>query len=212
MKIIFPIVLLTVILGCTSVPSKAKKVAMNQEIENPQTTDTATFGSGCFWCVEAIFQQIEGVVSVKSGYEGGTSANPTYEEVCTGATGHAEVCQLIFDPKKVNYKTLLQAFWESHDPTTLNKQGGDVGTQYRSVIFYHSAEQKTIAEFYKNELQKSGAFENEIVTTIVPAEVFYEAEKYHQNYFNQNGDQPYCQFVIRPKVEKFQKAFKNKLK
>ena len=141
-----------------------------------------------------------------------TSANPTYEEVCTGATGHAEVCQLIFDPKKVNYKTLLQAFWESHDPTTLNKQGGDVGTQYRSVIFYHSAEQKTIAEFYKNELQKSGAFENEIVTTIVPAEVFYEAEKYHQNYFNQHGDQPYCQFVIRPKVEKFQKAFKNKLK
>ncbi len=185
---------------------------MNQEIENPQTTDTATFGAGCFWCVEAIFQQIEGVVSVKSGYEGGTSANPTYEEVCTGATGHAEVCQLIFDPKKVNYKTLLQAFWESHDPTTLNKQGSDVGTQYRSVIFYHSVEQKTIAEFYKNELQKAGAFENEIVTTIVPAEVFYEAEKYHQNYFNQNGDQPYCQFVIRPKVEKFQKAFKNKLK
>jgi len=185
---------------------------MNQEIENPQTTDTATFGAGCFWCVEAIFQQIEGVVSVKSGYEGGTKANPTYEEVCTGATGHAEVCQLIFDPNKVTYKTLLQAFWESHDPTTLNKQGGDVGTQYRSVIFYHSADQKTIAEFYKNELQKSGAFENEIVTTIVPAEVFYEAEKYHQNYFNQNGDQPYCQFVIRPKVEKFQKAFKNKLK
>ncbi len=212
MKIILPIVLLTVILGCTSVPLNAKKVAMNHEIKNPKMTDTATFGAGCFWCVEAIFQQIEGVVSVKSGYEGGTSANPTYEEVCTGASGHAEVCQLIFDPNKVTYKTLLQAFWESHDPTTLNKQGGDVGTQYRSVIFYHSNEQKTIAEFYKNELQKSGAFENEIVTTIVPAEVFYEAEKYHQNYFNQNGDQPYCQFVIRPKVEKFQKAFKNKLK
>lgn len=204
--------MLTVILGCTSVPTNAKKIAMNQEIENPQMTDTATFGAGCFWCVEAIFQQIEGVVSVKSGYEGGTSANPTYEEVCTGATGHAEVCQIIFDPKKVTYKTLLQAFWESHDPTTLNKQGGDVGTQYRSVIFHHSAEQQSTAEFYKNELQKSGAFENEIVTTIVPAEVFYEAENYHQNYFNQNGNQPYCQFVIRPKVEKFQKAFKNKLK
>ncbi len=212
MKIILPIVLLTVILGCTSVPLNAKKITMNQEIENPQTTDTATFGAGCFWCVEAIFQQIEGVVSVKSGYEGGTRANPTYEEVCTGNTGHAEVCQLIFDPKKVTYKTLLQAFWESHDPTTLNKQGGDVGTQYRSAIFYHSSEQKTTAEFYKTELQKSGAFENEIVTEIVPAVIFYEAEKYHQNYFNQNGDQPYCQFVIRPKVEKFQKAFKNKLK
>ena len=212
MKIIFPIVLLTVILGCTSVPSKAKKVAMNQEIENPQMTDTATFGAGCFWCVEAIFQQIEGVVLVKSGYEGGTSANPTYEEVCTGTTGHAEVCQIVFDSQKVSYKTLLQAFWESHDPTTLNKQGGDVGTQYRSAIFYHSAEQKTTAEFYKAELQKSGAFENEIVTEIVPATIFYEAEKYHQNYFNQNGNQPYCQFVIRPKVEKFQKAFKNKLK
>ena len=138
MKIILPIVLLTVILGCTSVPLNAKKVAMNHEIKNPKMTDTATFGAGCFWCVEAIFQQIEGVVSVKSGYEGGTSANPTYEEVCTGASGHAEVCQLIFDPNKVTYKTLLQAFWESHDPTTLNKQGGDVGTQYRSVIFYHS--------------------------------------------------------------------------
>ena len=212
MKIIFPIVLLTVILGCTSVPSKAKKVAMNQEIENPQMTDTATFGAGCFWCVEAIFQQIEGVVLVKSGYEGGTSANPTYEEVCTGTTGHAEVCQIIFDSQKVSYKTLLQAFWESHDPTTLNKQGSDVGTQYRSAIFYHSSEQKTTAEFYKAELQKSGAFENEIVTEIVPAAIFYEAEKYHQNYFNQNGNQPYCQFVIRPKVEKFQKAFKNKLK
>ena len=212
MKIILPIVLLTVILGCTSVPLNAKKNTMNHEIENPQTTDTATFGAGCFWCVEAIFQQIEGVVSVKSGYEGGTRANPTYEEVCTGNTGHAEVCQLIFDPKKVSYKTLLQAFWESHDPTTLNKQGGDVGTQYRSAIFYHSSEQKTTAEFYKTELQKSGAFENEIVTEIVPAVIFYEAEKYHQNYFNQNGDQPYCQFVIRPKVEKFQKAFKNKLK
>ena len=212
MKIIFPIVLLTVILGCTSVPSKAKKIAMNQEIENPQMTDTATFGAGCFWCVEAIFQQIEGVVLVKSGYEGGTSANPTYEEVCTGTTGHAEVCQITFDSQKVSYKTLLQAFWESHDPTTLNKQGGDIGTQYRSAIFYHSAEQKTTAEFYKAELQKSGAFENEIVTEIVPAATFYEAEKYHQNYFNQNGNQPYCQFVIRPKVEKFQKAFKNKLK
>jgi peptide-methionine (S)-S-oxide reductase len=185
---------------------------MNQEIENPQMTDTATFGAGCFWCVEAIFQQIEGVVLVKSGYEGGTSANPTYEEVCTGTTGHAEVCQIIFDSQKVSYKTLLQAFWESHDPTTLNKQGGDVGTQYRSAIFYHSSEQKTTAEFYKAELQKSGAFENEIVTEIVPAAIFYEAEKYHQNYFNQNGNQPYCQFVIRPKVEKFQKAFKNKLK
>ena len=193
-------------LGCTPNTSTVKANKMEEQI-TAKTTDTATFGAGCFWCVEAIFQQLNGVISVKSGYEGGLRANPSYEQVCSGATGHAEVCQIVFDPKKINYKTLLQAFWESHDPTTLNRQGADVGTQYRSVIFYHSTEQKETAEFYKNELNNSKAFDNEIITEISPAQTFYEAEKYHQNYYNQNADQPYCQFVIRPKLAKFQKAF-----
>lgn len=193
-------------LGCTPNTSTVKANKMEEQVI-AKTTDTATFGAGCFWCVEAIFQQLNGVIAVKSGYEGGLRENPSYEQVCSGATGHAEVCQIIFDPKKINYKTLLQAFWESHDPTTLNKQGADVGTQYRSVIFYHSAEQKESAEFYKNELNNSKAFDKEIVTEISPAQTFYEAEQYHQNYYNQNSDQPYCQFVIRPKLAKFQKAF-----
>ncbi|MEY2800174.1 MAG: hypothetical protein RI934_1162 [Bacteroidota bacterium] len=193
-------------LGCTPNTSTVKANKMEEQVI-AKTTDTATFGAGCFWCVEAIFQQLNGVIAVKSGYEGGLRENPNYEQVCSGATGHAEVCQIIFDPKKINYKTLLQAFWESHDPTTLNKQGADVGTQYRSVIFYHSTEQKESAEFYKNELNNSKAFDKEIVTEISPAQTFYEAEQYHQNYYNQNADQPYCQFVIRPKLAKFQKAF-----
>jgi peptide-methionine (S)-S-oxide reductase len=174
--------------------------------------ETLVLGGGCFWCTEAVFQRVKGVHKVVSGYSGGKYPNPTYREICEGNSGHAEVIEIIFDAQQISVEELLIIFFHTHDPTTLNRQGNDVGSQYRSVIFYHSADQKTIAEFYKTELQKSGAFENEIVTEIVPAAIFYEAEKYHQNYFNQNGDQPYCQFVIRPKVEKFQKAFKNKLK
>lgn len=176
------------------------------------TMDTATFGAGCFWCVEAVFQNMEGVEKVVSGYSGGQVKNPSYKEVCMGTTGHAEVCQIIYDPKKVTFDELLEVFWKTHDPTTLNRQGNDVGTQYRSAVFYHTEEQKQKAEKYKAELDKSGAFEKPIVTEIVPYSVFYAAENYHQDYYNLNGSEPYCQFVVKPKVEKFKKVFKDKVK
>ncbi len=174
--------------------------------------DTATFASGCFWCVEAVFQNLKGVKSITSGYSGGKVTNPTYEEVCSGTTGHAEACQIVYDPSQVKFPELLEVFWKTHDPTTLNRQGNDVGTQYRSAIFFHNDEQKSLAEHYKKELDSSGAYDAPIVTEIVPFEKFYPAEGYHQNYFNEHGAQPYCQFVIRPKVDKFKKAFKEKLK
>jgi len=174
----------------------------------PTEMETATFGSGCFWCVEAIFQMVNGVVKVESGYSGGTVVNPTYEQVCSGTTGHAEVCQITYDPSKVSFTKLLEAFWSSHDPTTLNRQGNDTGTQYRSAIFFHSEEQKRLAEEYKTRLNHSGAYEKPIVTEIVPFKTFYKAENYHQNYYNLNGNQPYCSFVITPKIEKFKKVFK----
>jgi peptide-methionine (S)-S-oxide reductase len=174
--------------------------------------DTATFGAGCFWCVEAVFSEMKGVAKVTSGYAGGTVTDPTYKQVCTGTTGHAEVARIVFDPAVVTFDELLEVFWQTHDPTTLNKQGADVGTQYRSVIFYHNDEQRRIAEHYRIELDKSGAFGAPIVTEISPLPVFYPAENYHQEYYAQNPDQGYCQYVIRPKVEKFRKAFANKLK
>ena len=177
-----------------------------------QKTDTATFGTGCFWCTEAIFQQLNGVLKVTSGYSGGAKPNPTYKEVCTGNTGHAEVIQVVYDPEKIKFDELLEVFWQTHDPTTLNRQGNDVGTQYRSVVFYHNAEQKEKSEKYKVQLDKSGAFDNPIVTEIAPFDKFYAAENYHQDYYNNNGSQPYCTFVIRPKLEKFEKVFKSKLK
>lgn len=176
------------------------------------STAIATFGAGCFWCVEAVFQDLKGVYSVQSGYAGGTKDNPTYKEVCTGTTGHAEVCRIVYDPRVISYAELLEVFWKTHDPTTLNRQGNDVGTQYRSAIFFHNEEQRAEAAHYKAELDKSGAFANPIVTTLEAMTVFYPAEDYHQNYFKENGDQPYCAFVIAPKVEKFKKAFGNKLK
>ena len=172
----------------------------------------ATFGSGCFWCTEAIFQNVEGVEKVESGYSGGSVKNPTYKEVCSGLTGHAEVTQLTYDPKKVSYDELLEVFWKTHDPTTLNKQGADTGTQYRSAIFYHNDDQRKLAESYKTKLDNSGAFDRPIVTEITPFSVFYKAEDYHQNYFNLNGNAPYCSYVIQPKIEKFKKVFKDKLK
>ncbi|MGB8192363.1 MAG: peptide-methionine (S)-S-oxide reductase MsrA, partial [Chitinophagaceae bacterium] len=167
--------------------------------------DTATFGTGCFWCTEAIFQQLKGVKKVSSGYAGGHVINPTYKQVCEGTTGHAECIEIVYDPKELTYDELLEVFWQTHDPTTLNRQGNDEGTQYRSVVFYHTPEQKQKAEKYKAELDKSGAFDNPIVTEISPASTFYVAEDYHQNYYNNNGSQPYCYFVIRPKMEKFVK-------
>jgi peptide-methionine (S)-S-oxide reductase len=174
--------------------------------------EIATFGNGCFWCTEAVFQQLKGVEKVESGYAGGHVENPTYEQVCSATTGHAEVLQITFDPAVISYEELLRVFWETHDPTTLNRQGNDVGPQYRSIIFYHSEEQKQLAEKYKLVLDESGAFDDPIVTTIEPLTNYYPAEKYHQDYFLRNGSQPYCAFVVRPKVEKFRKVFKDKLK
>ncbi|MBK7681271.1 MAG: peptide-methionine (S)-S-oxide reductase MsrA [Bacteroidia bacterium] len=174
--------------------------------------DTAIFGAGCFWCVEAIFQQLEGVEKVASGYSGGARENPTYDQVCSGATGHAEVIQVIYDPAKISFVDLLEVFWGVHDPTTLNRQGADVGTQYRSVIFYTNADQKKLAEDYKKKLNASGAFPQPVVTEISPLKSFFVAENYHQNYFNENGNQPYCSLVIRPKLDKFKKVFGDKMK
>jgi peptide-methionine (S)-S-oxide reductase len=172
----------------------------------------ATFGMGCFWCTEALFQRLNGVSTVKSGYEGGELPNPTYEDVCTGTTYHAEVVEITYDPAKISYDELLEVFWKSHDPTTLNKQGADEGTQYRSVIFYHSEDQKAIATKHKEELNKTNAFGKPVVTTIEKAKPFYVAENYHQDYFIKNGELPYCRLVILPKMEKFEKLFKTKLK
>ncbi len=162
--------------------------------------EKATFGAGCFWCVEAVFERVDGVQSVVAGYAGGTKANPTYEDVCTGRTGHAEVAQITFDPGKVSYEKLLDLFWKAHDPTTLNRQGADVGTQYRSVIFYNDDHQRLAAEKSKAEAAKQ--FSDPIVTEIKPLDKFYEAENYHQDYFKNHPDAPYCRFVIKPKLEK----------
>jgi len=174
--------------------------------------DTATFGAGCFWCVEAIFQNLKGVYSVEAGYSGGHVANPTYKQVCDGNTGHVEVAQITYAPKVISFEELLEVFWKTHDPTTLNRQGHDVGEQYRSVIFYHNEVQKAAAEKSKSEMDVSGYFDAPIVTAIEPLRNYYKAEDYHQNYFKYNSSQPYCVAVIKPKVEKFKKEFKDKLK
>ncbi len=203
----------------TSCAQKHNDTDVSNNSKSAETTtkklnnmDTAIFGAGCFWCVEAQFQLLDGVQSVTSGFSGGTIEKPTYKEVCTGKTGHAEVCKIAYDPAKVSYDELLAVFWKTHDPTQLNGQGNDMGTQYRSVIFYTSENQKALAEKYKKELNASGAWPKPIVTEISPFTVFYKAEEYHQNYFNLNGTESYCQFVIGPKVEKFKKVFKGKLK
>lgn len=206
------------LLACTQNNNKDKMKAMTETnltgnlSDTTGTAQTATFGNGCFWCTEAIFQQLEGVVKVTSGYSGGKVDNPTYKQVSNGNTGHAECLNIVFDPAKISYDELLEVFWQTHDPTTLNRQGNDIGTQYRSVIFYNNEEQKAKAEKYKAELNKSGAWDNPVVTTIEPPAKFYPAEDYHQNYYNENTGEGYCQFVIRPKLEKFQKVFKSKLK
>jgi len=174
--------------------------------------DTATFGSGCFWCSEAIFERLQGVIEVTPGYAGGTEKNPSYDLVCSGTTNYAEVIQLTYNPKVISYKELLEVFWKTHDPTTLNRQGADVGTQYRSVIFYHNRQQKETAEFYKSELTKAKIWNKPIVTQIEPVSNFYPAEKYHNDYYKNNPGNGYCNFVITPKIEKFEKLFKDKLK
>jgi peptide-methionine (S)-S-oxide reductase len=172
----------------------------------------AIFGAGCFWCVEAVFQQIKGVEKLESGYMGGKIKNPTYRDVCSGQTGHAEVVKITYDPAVITFQELLEIFWKTHDPTTLNKQGADTGTQYRSVIFYLDDEQKKIADAFKEKLNKSNAFGNPVVTEISAATEWYGAEGHHQNYFNDNGQQPYCSFVVKPKVDKVRKVFADKLK
>ena len=168
-------------------------------------SDIATLGGGCFWCVEAVFQRIEGVLSVKPGYAGGDIKNPTYKQICTGNTGHAEVAKIEFDPEKITYSQVLNVFWQSHDPTTLNRQGNDVGTQYRSVIFFHDENQREIAEKSKIDADKSGYWDNKIVTEITLLNNYYDAEDYHDNYYNNNPNQPYCLFVIKPKLDKLEK-------
>ena len=174
--------------------------------------ETATLGGGCFWCVEAIYQDVIGVQQVVSGYAGGSVEHPTYHQVCSGSTGHAEVVQIAFDPTAISFAELLFIFWRTHDPTTLNQQGYDVGTQYRSVIFYHDEQQREIAEQSLSETDASDLWSDPIVTEIAPLPTFYKAENYHQNYFVQNPYQPYCIAVIHPKVQKFRKAFRDKLR
>jgi peptide-methionine (S)-S-oxide reductase len=196
-------VVLGITLGlATAVPTLAEERSVSMNESTDRKTELATLGAGCFWCVEAVFERIEGVVSVVPGYAGGDTDNPTYKEVCSGDSGHAEVAQIEFDPQIVSYAKVLEVFWKSHDPTTLNQQGADRGTQYRSVIFYHDDAQREIAEKSKKAVDASGAFKNSVVTFIEPLPKFYRAEDYHQNYFDQNRNAPYCRFVIQPKLDK----------
>jgi len=181
-------------------------------VEKITGSEALTVGGGCFWCVESVFNQVKGVHEAVSGYAGGARANPTYEQVCGGATGHAEVVQIRFDPARIGVKDLLRIFFTVHDPTTLNRQGADVGTQYRSVVFYADEAQRAAAEAVRKEIEEAGIYDAPIVTEIRPLDAFYPAEKYHQRYFENNPGQPYCQFVIAPKVAKFRKQFEDRLK
>lgn len=195
-----------------------EKPVVKEEFKEPvkvkvkEGMEVATFAGGCFWCTEAVFLEIKGVEKVVSGYIGGKTKNPTYKDICTGETGHAEAIQITFNPNEVAYEDLLEVFFGTHDPTTLNRQGADIGTQYRSEIFYHSEAQKTKAENYIQLLEKEKLYDKKIVTKVSSATVFYPAEDYHQNYYNQNSSQGYCQMVIAPKLEKLRKYYKSKLK
>ncbi|MFY7971060.1 MAG: peptide-methionine (S)-S-oxide reductase MsrA [Flavobacteriales bacterium] len=215
-----PLALLFALTACSQSKSESSttKKESTQSIQDDQIKpnmegkEVATLGAGCFWCVEAIFQNLKGVEKVESGYSGGEIKNPSYKEVCSGRTGHAEVTHITFDPSVISFAELLEVFFETHNPTTLNRQGADVGTQYRSAIFYHSEEQKRIAELAIAAANESGNWEDPIVTEVSPFTVFYKAEDYHQDYYSINGEQPYCQMVIAPKLDKFKKKFKEKLK
>lgn len=207
----FSLILITTIAGCSAKTQTSKLSA--SMINMNEKVDTATFGTGCFWCTEAIFEQLDGVMKVTSGYSNGHVKNPTYKEVCEGETGHAECVQVQYEPSKITYDELLEVFFQVHDPTSLNRQGADEGTQYRSAIFYHNDEQKQKAEYYKTELNAKGAYNKPIVTEIAAAEIFYPAENYHQEYYELNkNSNPYCSIVIRPKLDKFKKVFADKLK
>jgi peptide-methionine (S)-S-oxide reductase len=193
-------------------PQSPRKEIVRKSMDGKSEFKLATFGSGCFWCNEAIFQRLRGVEKVVSGYSGGHVDNPTYEQVCNGTTGHAESIQIMYDPSKVTYDELLEVFWKTHDPTTKNRQGNDIGPQYRSVIFYHDAGQKKLAEAYKTKLDAEQIWDKPIVTEIVPFTKFWPAEDYHQNYYNNNPSKGYCTLVITPKIDKFRKIFKDRLK
>jgi len=199
----------TCLTACGQPQNTKSKPTMSSSSDKLQTI---YLGEGCFWCTEAFFQRITGVISVESGYGGGFVENPTYEQVCDKNTGHVEIAKIVFDPAIVPFKDILEVFWKTHDPTTLDRQGNDVGPQYKSVIYYVSEAQKTEALAYKEALDKSGAFDAPIVTTIEPFKNYYPAENYHQNYYNNNTNQGYCRFVIAPKLEKFEKVFKDKIK
>ncbi len=208
--------ILTLVLTIFSSCDSKARISKNDEEQiikqEDMNLEIATFGGGCFWCTEAVFLQLEGVEKVVSGYSGGKTENPTYREISTGLTGHAEVIQISYDPKVISFNELLEVFFATHDPTTLNRQGADRGTQYRSAVFYHTEDQKQYAEKYIKLLDASDVFNNKIVTEVTAASKFYPAEDYHQNYYNNNPYQGYCQVVINPKLEKFQKQFKDKLK
>ncbi|WP_333798949.1 peptide-methionine (S)-S-oxide reductase MsrA [Phnomibacter sp.] len=198
--------------GCNQPNVQSQSLSVSMLNRTMETTDTATFGAGCFWCTEAVFQELKGVLKVTSGYSGGHVANPTYEQVTSKTTGHAEVTQIVYNPEQISFDELLEVFWKTHDPTTPNRQGADVGPQYRSAIFYHSASQKELAEKYKAELDKSGAFNAPIVTEINAFKAFYAAEDYHQNFYANNPNYGYCSYVIKPKLDKFRKVFQEKLR
>ncbi len=209
--------------ACGETTNKEKQMESNSKItsissdagkagNDASTYDTITLGGGCFWCVEAVYEMLDGVVKVESGFSGGTVKNPSYREVCTGLTGHAEVVQITFDTTKTSIDEILKVFFTVHDPTSLDRQGNDVGTQYRSVIFYRNKHQENIAKSIIDELTKGHVYDNPIVTQVVPFTAFYKAEDYHQDYYNHNKDAPYCKMVIQPKLEKFEKIFKDRLK
>ena len=216
MKLIITIFSLFAFIGCNQAQNQTKvtkknspqKVKMNMNAN----LEVATFGGGCYWCIEAIFQRLEGVEKVESGFSGGQVKNPTYREVCTGATGHAEVIQITFDTTKISFEEILKVFFTMHDPTTLNQQGNDIGTQYRSAIFYQNEAQKKVSEEIIAALNQAKAYPSPIVTEVTPFDVFYKAEDYHQNYYNDNSGEGYCRYVIQPKIEKFEKVFKDRLK
>lgn len=210
---------LLILTGCQflSEDSKNNKLLIDNKVvikssNMSENSDTIYLGAGCFWCVEAVFAELQGIASVMPGYMGGHVPNPTYKQVCSGLTGHAEVCRVVFDPSRISVDEILEVYWQTHDPTTPNRQGNDVGPQYRSVIFYTTDYQKERADYFKKKLNDEKVFDKAVVTSIEPASVFYEAEDYHKNYYALNAEQPYCQFVIRPKMEKFRKAFSDKLK
>jgi peptide-methionine (S)-S-oxide reductase len=205
------IILVLIVFGFAVNASIAQSSVIKKSQMN-KTLETATLANGCFWCTEAIFQRLKGVVSVTSGFSGGTIKNPAYREVITGKTGHAEAIEIKFDPHIISFQEILEVFFSTHDPTTLNRQGYDIGTQYRSAIFYHSEHQKKSAENYIQKLTLAKVFENKIVTEVTKFEAFYKAEDYHQNYYNNNKNEGYCRAVINPKLEKFIKEYKSKLK